>query len=91
MFKKDPANSEAIASLSPGQRLAFVTSGIGAIFPIFFLAAVRPVYWLVALQFLCLAVFAYIRWRALAFKGSLLVVILAALACVVSIVAALAA
>ena len=91
MFKRNPQHSQALASLSPRQRVAFISSSILAIFPVLFLAVIRPVYWLAAFQFACLAVLAYIRWRAPAFRGSLIVFILAAIACIVSIMAGLAA
>ena len=90
MFK-NPEHSQALASLTPGQRAAFIASGIGAIFPVLFLAVIRPVYWLAAFQFACLAVLSYIRWQAPAFRGSLIVFILALLACIVSIMAGFAA
>jgi hypothetical protein len=91
MFKKDPGYSQALATLSSGKRVAFIAAGIGAIFPVLFLVANRPVYWLAAFQFACLAVLAYIRWRAPAFRGSLIVFILAVIACIVSIMAGFAA
>lgn len=91
IFKKNPEHSQALAALSPGQRVAFIASGIGAIFPVLFLAVIRPVYWLAAFQFACLAVLAYIRWRAPAFHASLVVLILAVIACIVSIMAGVAA
>lgn len=91
MFKRNPGDSRLLASLGPGQRTAFVASGIGAVSPVLFLAIVRPVYWLAAFQFACLAVLAYIRWRVPAFRGSLVVLILAVIACIVSIMAGLAA
>lgn len=91
MFKRNPGDARLLASLGPGQRAAFVASGIGTVFPVLFLAIVRPVYWLAAFQFACLAVLAYIRWRAPAFRGSLVVLILAVIACIVSIMAGLAA
>lgn len=91
MFKKNFDYSQALASLSSRQRLVFACSSIGATLPILFLAVVRPVYWLAAFQFACLTVLAYIRWRAPAFRGSLIVLILAAIACIVSIMAGLSA
>jgi hypothetical protein len=91
MFKKNPDESQALASLSPGQRVALIASCIGAIFPILFLGVIWPVYWLAAFQFACLAVLAYIRWRAPAFRGSLIVFVLAAIACIVSLMAGAAA
>jgi hypothetical protein len=90
MFKKNPEYPQALASLSPGQRVAFIASGFGAIFPVLFLAVIRPVYWLAAFQFACLAVLACIRWRTPAFRGSLIVLILAAIACIAAIMAWLA-
>lgn len=91
MFKKNPEHAQALQALTPRQRAAFVASGIGAIVPALLVIVVRPVYWLAALQFACLAVLAYIRWRVPGFQGSLVVFILAVIACILSIVAGVAA
>jgi hypothetical protein len=87
MFKKNPEHTQALAALSSGQRAAFIAAGIGAIVPVLFLAVIRPVYWVAAFQFACLAALAYIRWRTPAFRGSPIVFILAVVACIVSVMA----
>lgn len=50
MFKKNPEYPQALASLDPGQRVAFIASGVGAIFPVLFLGVIRPVYRVAAFQ-----------------------------------------
>jgi hypothetical protein len=91
MFKKDQDFSAVMASLSPGQRTAFIVLAIGGIFPVLFLGIIRPIYWGVAFQMACLTGLAYIRWRSPAFGGSVWVMAVAGLACIASLAAAVTA
>ena len=91
MFKKGQDFSAVMASLSSGQRTAFVILAIGGIFPIFFLHIIRPMYLCVAFQMACLTGLAYIRWRAPAFGGSVWVMVVAGLACIAALAAAVTA
>jgi hypothetical protein len=88
MLKKDQNFSAVMASLSPGQRTAFIVLAIGGIFPIFFLSTIRPIHWVVAFQIACLTGLAYIRWRSPAFGGSVWVMVVIGLACFASLAAA---
>ena len=91
MFKHYPDHAAAHAALTKRQRIALGILVAGAILPMVFLGVVRPVFWLVAMQLACVTGIAYIRWRSLRIGGSVLVVALAALACIVSLAAGLAA
>jgi len=90
LFKRNTEYSTTIESLSVGQRIGYVLFTAGAFLPLFFLSIVRPVFWIPAIQMACLAGLAFIRWRSPALRGSVIVVILAALASLVSVIAALA-
>jgi len=90
IFKRDPGHSAALASLDPKQRVAFLLLAVGAFIPVLFLGLVRPVFWVAAFQMACVAGLGYIRWRSPVLRGSLLVVLAAALACLVTLAAALA-
>lgn len=85
MFKRDPSFSEAMASLTPGRRTAFILLSIGGILPILFIGHIRPIYWVVAFQ---MAGLSYLRWRSLAFGGSVWIMVVMGLACVVSVATA---
>ena len=91
VFKKDQDFSVVMASLSPGQRTAFIVLAIGGIFPVLFLGIIRPIYWGVAFQMACLTGLAYIRWRSPAFGGSVWVMVVAGLACIAALAAAVTA
>lgn len=91
MLKKDQDFSAVMASLSPGQRTAFIILAIGGILPIFFLSAIRPIHLVVAFQMACLTGLAYIRWRSPAFGGSVWVTVVTGLACFASLAAAVMA
>jgi len=91
IFKPDPGHCAALASLGTKQRLAFILLAVGAFVPVLFLGLVRPVFWVAAFQLACVAGLGYIRWHSPVLRGSLLVVLAAALACLVSLAAALAA
>ena len=80
-----------MAALTQRQRAAYTTFAIGAIFPILFLGVVRQVFWLAAVQLACTTGLAYIRWRSPAFRGSSVIVVAAATACIASVIAAAAA
>ena len=91
MFKHNPDHAAAHASLTSHQRIAFAILVAGAILPIVFSGVIRPVFWLIAFQLACVTGIAYIRWRSPRIGGSVLVVALAAIACLVSVAAGLAA
>ena len=91
MFEHNPDHAAALASLTKHQRIAFSIFVAGAILPIVFLGVIRPVFWPIAFQLACVTGIAYIRWRAPRIGGSVLVVALSAIACIVSVAAGLAA
>ena len=88
MIWKDQGYTSALSTLTQKQRIAYLAFAVGAIFPLFFLGVVRPVFWLAAFQLACAAGLAYIRWRSPAFQGSVVVVVAAAVASIVSLLAA---
>ena len=90
IFKAAPGHSATLASLGTKQRTAFALLAAGAFVPVLFPGLVRPVFWMAAFQLACVAGLGYIRWRSPALRGSLLVVLVAALACLVALAAALA-
>jgi hypothetical protein len=91
IFRQDKNHSAAVLALTPGQRAAYFAFATGGILPIVFLGIARPVFWLVAVQLACISGLAYIRWRSAAFRGSLIVLCAAVIACITSVVAAVAA
>ena len=91
MLWKDQNFASITTALTPRLRAVYVALAIGSIFPIFFLGIAGSALWLAAFQLACATGLAYIRWRTSALRGSLVVVVAAAVACLVSVAAAVAA